>query len=273
SSGRTRALTSTSVLAGRCAPKNSWRTGLMSGRWSTSRMKMVSFATSDGVAPAASSMRRRLRKICRVCSTTSPAPTMFPCPAIATEFAREGASVVVNSRDAERAEKAASTLAQEGFRVSGFAADMRRPEEARALAQTAVARYGRLDIWVNNAGINVIKPALELEADEWAAVIDTNLSGCFYGAQAAGRFMVPQKSGVIIHIGSIIGEVGLPRRVPYTAAKHGLIGLTKVLAAEWARDNVRVVCLDPGYISTGLGVKSQTHGGAFTAADIERRTP
>src|SRR5207302_8509851 len=96
---------------------------------------------------------------------------------------------------------------------------------------------------------------------------------CFYGEQAAGRFMVPQKSGVIIQIGSIIGEVGLPRRVPYTAAKHGLIGLTKVLAAEWARDNVRVVCLDPGYISTGLGVKSQTHGGAFTAADIERRTP
>jgi 3-oxoacyl-[acyl-carrier protein] reductase len=104
-------------------------------------------------------------------------------------------------------------------------------------------------------------------------VIDTNLSGCFYGAQAAGRFMVPQKSGVIIQIGSIIGEVGLPRRVPYTAAKHGLIGLTKVLAAEWARDNVRVVCLDPGYISTGLGVKSQTGGGAFIAADIERRTP
>src|SRR5439155_795721 len=111
--------------------------------------------------------------------------------AIATEFAREGASVVVNSRDAERAEKAASTLAQEGLHVSGFAADMRRPEEARALAEAAVARHGRLDIWVNNAGINVIKPALELEADEWAGVIDTNLSACFYGSQAAGRLMVP----------------------------------------------------------------------------------
>jgi 3-oxoacyl-[acyl-carrier protein] reductase len=193
--------------------------------------------------------------------------------AIATEFAREGASVVVNSRDVARAEHAASTLAQEGLRASGFAADIRRPEGARTLAETAVSRYGRLDIWVNNAGINVIKPALELEADEWAGVIETNLSGCFYGAQAAGRLMVPQKRGVIIQIGSIIGEVGLPRRVPYTAAKHGLIGLTKVLAAEWARDNVRVVCLDPGYISTGLGVKSQTRGGAFTAADIERRTP
>jgi 3-oxoacyl-[acyl-carrier protein] reductase len=193
--------------------------------------------------------------------------------AIAYEFAREGASVVINSRDAQRAGGAAAALEHDGLQATAFAADIRDPVQARALASAAVERFGRLDVWVNNAGINVIKPALELEPDEWTQVIDTNLSGCFYGAQAAARHMVPQKSGVIIQIGSIIGEVGLPRRVPYTAAKHGLIGLTKVLGAEWAKDNVRVVCLDPGYISAGLGVKSQTRGGAFTAADIERRTP
>jgi len=192
--------------------------------------------------------------------------------AIATEFAREGASVVVNSRDASKAENAARSLADQGLRVSGFAADIRHPEEAQALAAGAVERYGGLDIWVNNAGVNVIKPALELSPEEWVRVIDTDLSGCFFGAQAAGRIMVPRQSGVVIQIGSIIGEVGLPRRVPYTAAKHGLIGLTKVLATEWAKDNVRVVCLDPGYVAAGLGVKSQAAGG-FTAADIERRTP
>jgi 3-oxoacyl-[acyl-carrier protein] reductase len=192
--------------------------------------------------------------------------------AIATEFAREGASVVVNSRDASKAENAARSLADQGLRVSGFAADIRRPEEAQALAAAAVERYGGLDIWVNNAGVNVIKPALELSPEEWARVIDTDLSGCFFGAQAAGRIMVARQSGVVIQVGSIIGEVGLPRRVPYTAAKHGLIGLTKVLATEWAKDNVRVVCLDPGYVAAGLGVKSQAAGG-FTAADIERRTP
>src|SRR5438128_9193612 len=141
--------------------------------------------------------------------------------AIATEFAREGASVVVNSRDAGRAEQAASSLAEQGLSVSGFAADIRRPADAQALAGAAVERYGRLDIWVNNAGINIIKPALELEAEEWAGVIDTNLSACFYGAQAAGRLMVPQKSGVIIQICAIIGEVGLPRPVQYAAANHG----------------------------------------------------
>ena len=193
--------------------------------------------------------------------------------AIATEFAREGASVVVNSRDAGRAEQAASSLAEQGLSVFGFAADIRRPADAQALAGAAVERYGRLDIWVNNAGINVIKPALELSPEEWVQVIETNLNGCFYGAQAAGRYMVPRRSGVIIQIGSIIGEVGLPRRAPYTTAKHGLIGLTKVLATEWARDNVRVVCLDPGYVATGLAIKSQARGGTFTAADIERRTP
>jgi NAD(P)-dependent dehydrogenase (short-subunit alcohol dehydrogenase family) len=192
--------------------------------------------------------------------------------AIATEFAREGASVVVNSRDASKAENAARSLADQGLRVSGLAADIRRPEEAQALAAAAVERYGGLDIWVNNAGVNVIKPALELSPEEWARVIDTDLSGCFFGAQAAGRIMVARQSGVVIQVGSIIGEVGLPRRVPYTAAKHGLIGLTKVLATEWAKDNVRVVCLDPGYVAAGLGVKSQAAGG-FTAADIERRTP
>src|SRR5439155_26290549 len=192
--------------------------------------------------------------------------------AIAYELAREGASVVINSRDVARAQDAAAAMEREGLGATAFAADVRDPVQARALASAAVDRFGRLDVWVNNAGVNVIKPALELEPEEWAQVIDTNLSACFYGSQAAARHMVPQKSGVIIQIGSIIGEVGLPRRVPYTAAKHGLIGLTKVLGAEWARDNVRGVCLAPGDISAGLGVKSQTRGGAFAAADVERLT-
>ena len=192
--------------------------------------------------------------------------------AIAIEFAREGAMVVVNSRDRGRAEETAAQLTSEGMRAFGFAADVRDPDGARALADTAVQRHGRLDVWVNNAGVNVIKPALELEPDEWRRVIDTDLSGCFYGSQAAGRHMVPRKSGVIIQIGSIIGEVGLPRRVPYTAAKHGLIGLTKALATEWAKDNVRVVCIDPGYVATGIALKGAA-GGAFSVADIERRTP
>jgi 3-oxoacyl-[acyl-carrier protein] reductase len=192
--------------------------------------------------------------------------------AIATAFAHEGAAVVVNSREAGRAEQAAAEIAAEGLRAFGLAADVRDPRQARALATAASERFGRLDVWVNNAGVNVIKPALELEPADWEQVVQTNLSGCFYGSQAAARLMVPQKNGVIIQIGSIFGELGLPGRAPYTAAKHGLIGLTKALAAEWARDNVRVICLNPSYIRAGLGIKGLTRG-AFTAEDIERRTP
>jgi len=193
--------------------------------------------------------------------------------AIATEFARQGAAVVVNSRERERAERAAADLAAAGHRVLAFAADMRSAEQVQAMAEAAESTFGGLHIWANNAGVNAIVASSELPIEEWDRVIETNLSGCFYGSQAAARLMLPRRRGVIIQIGSVMGELGLPRRAAYTAAKHGLIGLTKTLGAEWAADNVRVVCLDPGYIRAGLGLSSQKRGGAFTAEDIERRTP
>lgn len=193
--------------------------------------------------------------------------------AIARAFAEEGASVVVNSRLRERAEEAAAELTKAGHRAIAFAADMRSPEQVRAMAEAAEATFGPLDVWVNNAGVNTIRASSELPVEDWDRIIATNLSGCFYGSQAAARLMLPRRSGVIIQIGSVFGELGLPRRAAYTAAKHGLIGLTKVLGAEWAADNVRVVCLNPGYIRAGLGLAGQKIKGGFTAEDIERRTP
>ena len=193
--------------------------------------------------------------------------------AIATEFAREGAAVVVNSRDRARAEATAAALAADGHRVVPFAADMRSPEQVQAMAGFAESTFGTLDIWVNNAGVNVVTDSTDLKVEDWERVFGTNLSGCFYGSQAAARLMLPRRSGVIIQIASIMGELGLPRRAAYTAAKHGLIGLTKTLGAEWAKDNVRVVCLDPGYIRAGLALSIGKQGGNFTTADLERRTP
>jgi 3-oxoacyl-[acyl-carrier protein] reductase len=140
------------------------------------------------------------------------------------------------------------------------------------MAESTVERFGRIDIWVNNAGVNAIGESTEIRQEDWQSVIDTNISGPFYGSQQAARVMLRQKSGVIIQIGSIFGEVGLPTRAAYTTAKHALVGMTKALAAEWAKDNVRVVCIEPGYVSEGLGLKGQELG-AFTAADIESRTP
>jgi 3-oxoacyl-[acyl-carrier protein] reductase len=192
--------------------------------------------------------------------------------AIVEAFSTEGAAVVVNSRELARAEAVAREITAAGGQAIAHEADIREPEQASALAAAAKDRFGRLDVWVNNAGVNVIAPAAELAAEEWKRVIDTNLNGCFYGSQAAARVMLPQKSGVVIQIGSIFGELGLPTRAAYTTAKHGLVGMTRALAGEWAKDNVRVVCLEPGYISAGLGLRGQELG-AFTAAEIEGRTP
>jgi len=192
--------------------------------------------------------------------------------AIAEAFAAEGAAVVVNSRDRARADAVVAALADRGHTAIAYPADIREPEQVQAMAAAALEQFSRLDIWVNNAGVNVISPAVELSVEDWKRVIDTNLNGCFYGSQAAARIMLAQKSGVIIQIGSVFGEVGLPTRTPYTTAKHGLVGMTKALAGEWAKDNVRVVCLEPGYIHAGLGLRGQELG-AFTAEEIEGRTP
>ncbi len=183
--------------------------------------------------------------------------------AIAEAFAAEGAAVVVNSRDQARADAVVVALTASGHKAMAFPADIRDPVRVKAMA-AAAERFGRLDIWVNNAGVNVIRPAAELSVEDWKRVIDTNLNGCFYGSQAAARFMLAQKSGGIIQIGSVFGELGLPTRTPYTTAKHGLVGMTKALAGEWAQENVRVVCLEPGYIHAGLGLRGPELG-PFTA--------
>lgn len=192
--------------------------------------------------------------------------------AMAERFGREGAKVVVNSRAGERAEQAARELRQQGIACVAAAADVSRPEDAQSLAEAAMREFGGLDIWVNNAGINAIGPSLDLDFRDFLRVVEVNLAGAFAGSQAAGRVMVPRGRGVVLQIGSIFGEVGMPMRAAYCSAKHGLIGLTKVLSNEWARHGVRVVCLDPAYIRTNLDVVDQASGD-YTDRDIERRTP
>lgn len=192
--------------------------------------------------------------------------------AIAERCAAEGAAVLTNSRSGERAARAAESLQARGWSASGFAADVSEPEQVGALARAAVDRFGSLDLWVNNAGINAIRPSLELEPDAFRRVVEVNLNACFYASQAAARIMLQQKRGVIVQIGSIFGEVGMPMRAAYCSAKHGLIGLTKVLSNEWAPDGVRVVCVDPAYVRTALDEADQSAGG-YADAEVERRTP
>jgi 3-oxoacyl-[acyl-carrier protein] reductase len=189
--------------------------------------------------------------------------------AIATRLAAGGARVVVNSRDEGRAREAAAEI---GHGAVPVAADVADPAGGQVLVDAAVEAFGTVDVLVNNAGIPLVRPAEEITPDEWTRVITTNLTGPFFCAQAAARVMLPRGRGTIVNISSLLGAVAIPGRTAYAAAKHGLDGVTKSLAVEWADRGVRVVSVNPGYVATPF-VEQTMRSGRFAAADIERRTP
>jgi len=189
--------------------------------------------------------------------------------AIAAAYLAEGAKVVVNSRQSEAA---AATARELGEGAAAVAADVSTADGARALVQAAIDHFGRLDVMVANAGINVVKNAVDFEPEEWRRVMATNLDGVFYCAQAAGRLMLEQGSGSVISIASVTSFNAFPRRVAYATAKAGLVMLTKVLAAEWGAGGVRVNAIAPGYVRTDL-VQGLADGGQLDLAAVQRRTP
>lgn len=189
--------------------------------------------------------------------------------AIAEAYLAEGARVVVNSRQAEAA---AATAGELGGEAEGVAADVSTPEGAQALVDAALRRFGRLDIMVANAGINIVKNAVDYRPEEWRQVLATNLDGVFYSAQAAGKVLLEQGSGSVIVIASVTSFGAFPQRVAYATAKAGVVMMTKVLAVEWAPRGVRVNAIAPGYVSTDL-VKGLIEAGRVDAAAVQRRTP
>ena len=189
--------------------------------------------------------------------------------AIAAAYLAEGAQVIVNSRQAD---VAAATARELGDNAAGVAADVSTAEGARALVQGAIDHFGRLDVMVANAGINIVKDAVDFEPEEWRRVLATNLDGVFYCAQAAGRLMLEQGSGSVISIASVTSFNAFPRRAAYATAKAGLVMLTKVLAAEWGPGGVRVNAIAPGYVRTDL-VQGLADGGELDLGAVQRRTP
>jgi 3-oxoacyl-[acyl-carrier protein] reductase len=127
-------------------------------------------------------------------------------------------------------------------------------------------------VLVNNAGLGAVAASETLPLERWSEVLAVNLTGPLLCSQAVGRHMLAAGRGVIINIGSLFGEVGMPMRAAYAASKHGLVGLSRVLAVEWASRGVRVVTVEPAYVRTALDDRDQQEGG-YTADDIARRTP
>jgi len=165
-------------------------------------------------------------------------------------LAAAGARIVIAARRRDRLADLARALRADKRDVRTVDIDVRDVESVRA-AMAAVAAEGPLDILVNNAGIVAVKPAMEMSDDEWNSVVETDLTGAFRMAQAAARLM-QGRGGSIINIASILG-LRIAHQVPaYAAAKAGLIHLTRALASEWARHNIRVNAIAPGYFGTPL---------------------
>jgi NAD(P)-dependent dehydrogenase (short-subunit alcohol dehydrogenase family) len=171
---------------------------------------------------------------------------------IAQALAEAGADVVLGARRVERLADTAALVTEAGRKVLSVATDVSRPEDCEALAQAALDTFGRVDILVNNAGIGTAVPATRETPDEFRAVIDINLNGAYWMAQAAGRRI--GRGGSIINVSSVLGIVtaGMPQAA-YAASKAGLCGLTRDLAQQWtARKGIRVNAIAPGFFPSEM---------------------
>lgn len=160
-----------------------------------------------------------------------------------------GASVVLAARRADRLKTLQAELAGKGIKASAIDLDV---TSADSIAQ-ALDVAGPVDIVVNNAGISIVKPALEMPEQDWDQVVNTNLRGAWLMAQgAARRWVAAKRPGIIVNIASILGLRTIGQVAPYNASKAGLIHLTRALAMEWARHNIRINAICPGYIETEM---------------------
>jgi NAD(P)-dependent dehydrogenase (short-subunit alcohol dehydrogenase family) len=164
------------------------------------------------------------------------------------------------------------TVRQSGVAATPLVGDISDEDTVARFADVVREQFGRLDVLVNNAGISSIHPAETITATEYRRVLEVNLVAPFLLAKAFGTMMLAQGSGSIINVASIAGLVGVSDRAAYNASKHGLIGLTRTLAAEWGGRGVRCNAVCPGWVKTDMDHSAQASG-LYTDADIMGRVP
>ncbi len=171
---------------------------------------------------------------------------------IALALAGQGAKIVASARNVDALEALVAEIKQLGGDALAVAGDVALEADANDLVGKAVATFGKVDILVNNAGITRDGLLLRMKNDDWDAVLDTNLKGAFLCTRAVAKFMSKQRSGRIINMSSVVGEMGNSGQANYCASKAGLLGLTKSVARELARRNVTVNAVTPGFIVTDM---------------------
>ena len=181
---------------------------------------------------------------------------------MATGLAQAGASVVVAGRNAGKSAAAVKALQALGAKAAAVEADVSQQPACRALIAATLDQFGRLDILVNNAGTNIRKQPQDYTLEEWKSVLDTNLTSAFFCSQAAYPAMLKAGGGKIINIGSMMSIFGAAFAGPYGASKGGMVQLTKSLASAWAKDNIQVNAVLPGWIDTELtrGARKEVAG-------------
>lgn len=172
--------------------------------------------------------------------------------ALCESLAKSKASVIIADLNFEKANEIANQLTSDGFNVSAVKLDVADAEAFNSAIQHTVGTYGKLDVLINNAGINIVGEVHKLSIQDWQKVLDVNLSGVVNGTSIAYKIMTAQRSGQIVNISSLAGFVPCPMNAPYTAAKFAVVGLTKALRLEAEQHGIKVNLVCPGYINTPI---------------------
>ena len=188
--------------------------------------------------------------------------------ATARAFAAEGASVVIAEFNEQTGASVAASLSAQGHRAQFIKTDVSKPEQCRAMVDDALKIFGRIDVLVNNAGINVFHDPLSMPEEEWKRCFAVDLEGVWHCTRAVLPGMRAHKKGAVVNIASVHSFAIIPNTFPYPVAKHGLLGLTRSLGIQYAADGIRVNAISPGYIETQIAVD---YWNTFDDPDAERQ--
>ncbi len=191
--------------------------------------------------------------------------------AIALKLAEAGADIVPVSRSFDEIEVVAQEARLMGRLALPLTMEVTKQADIDSMVEKTMAKFGKIDILINNAGVNLKKPSEDVTEEDWDRILNTNLKGVFFCAQKVGRQMIKQKSGAIINMASIASRVGITNSVAYCVSKGGVLQLTRVLAIEWAKHNIRVNAIGPAFIETPL--TAGVLGNPETLQTIKSRTP
>jgi NAD(P)-dependent dehydrogenase (short-subunit alcohol dehydrogenase family) len=189
---------------------------------------------------------------------------------VAEVLADEGYAIALT--DLNAATDTVAAVRQRGGEVLDAPGDVSVEADVMALAKQVRDRFGRVDVLINNAGIALIQPAEETSTEQWKRVLDVNLTGPFLLCRTFGRMMLETGAGSIINVASIAGLRGIADRAAYNSSKHGLVGLTRTLAAEWGGRGVRVNAVCPGWVKTDMDATDQA-AGTYDDSDIVGQVP